>query len=147
MEAPKHRIKTMTKVSFESSESSASEDGDSVFNKYSCTPPSRQNMKGLHKRRELRKVNTGPKVNRNRTPEGKTGDRELRDINSPPHRWQQREISKQRECDRILKWVTSSNTGFQVQEPTDTQHASDSEANSASINSTNQGPKVRIAPS
>lgn len=111
MDIPKQRNKHVSKVCFESSESSCSEDGDSVFNKYSCTPPSRQNLKGMQKRRELRMMNS-PKSCRSRTPDlDKTEKEKNKDKSSPTHRWQQRETSKQRESERMMKWITSSNMG------------------------------------
>lgn len=103
----------MSKVSFECSESSASEDEDSVFNKYSCTPPSRQNIKGMQKKRELRLINSPKPPSRSRTPDAEKIVKEKNKEKPSPthHRWHQRETSKQRESERMLKWITSSNIG------------------------------------
>lgn len=112
MDIPKQRNRPLTKVSFECSESSASEDEDSVFSKYSCTPPSRQSIKGMQKKRELaRGLMNSPKPSRSRTPEVEKFEKEKSKEKTSPthHRWQQRETSKQRESERVLKWITSSN--------------------------------------
>lgn len=102
----KKRIKGVSNVTFDHSESSGSDDGDSVFNKYSCTPPSRHNIKGMQKRRETRTLNS-PKVHKC---DGIILPKNEKDKleKSPTHRWQQREISKLRDSERVMKWITSS---------------------------------------
>lgn len=146
MDVPKQKNKHMQKVSFESSESAGSEDEDSVFNKYSCTPPSRQNIKGMQKKRELRMLNS-PKICRSSTPEMEKLEKDKKE-RSPSHRWQQREISKQRESDRMMKWITSSSVGSSNstpgESPTLDGHISDDEATNSDVSTPNQAPGIKV---
>jgi hypothetical protein len=144
MDVPKQRNKIPIKVSFESSESfessPASDDElDSTFNKYSCTPPSRQNIKGMQKRRELRILNS-PKLSLEKS------DKDKREKSATTHKWQQRETSKQRGSERSMKWITSSNVGsLNTGEIISMDgYASEDEANSDVNIPSNQGIKVRI---
>ena len=147
MDIPK-KIKPTQKVCFESSDTSASEDGDSVFTKYSCTPPSRQNIKGMQKRRELRMLNS-PKSFRGHTPEVDKTEKEKKD-KSPIHRWQQRETSKQRESERMMKWITSSsavgslNTPSSGNSPILDGHLSDDEATNSDVSTPNQTQGIKV---
>lgn len=102
----KSKGKAVSTVNFESPESSASEDGDSMFNKYSCTPPSRQNIKGMQKKREIRALNSPKPAKGLGTAMQKKEKDKLE--KSPTHRWQQREISKQRDSERVMKWISSA---------------------------------------
>ena len=146
MDVPKQRNKVLTKVSFESSESfessSASDDElDSTFNKYSCTPPSRQNIKGMQKRRELRILNS------HKLSLEKTEKEKKEKSASTTHKWQQRETSKQRGSERRMKWITSSsNVGTSSTGETMAMidgYASEDEANSDVNTPSNQGIKVK----
>lgn len=144
MDVPKQRSKAATKVSFESSDSqessSASEDElDSPFNKYSCTPPSRQNIKGMQKRRELRILNS-PKLSLEKIEKDKKEK-----ATSTTHRWQQRETSKQRVSERRLKWITSSDNEGPMSMGESAfldGYASEDEGNSDINTPSNQGIKV-----
>ncbi len=147
MDVPKQRNKAVTKVSFESSESfdssSVSDDElDSTFNKYSCTPPSRQNIKGMQKRRELRILNS-PKLSLEKLENDQKGK-------TTTHKWQQRETSRQRGSERRMKWITSSSNGGTLNTGETMSidgYASEDEANSDVNAPSNQGIKVRLTKS
>jgi hypothetical protein len=147
MDVPKQRNKAVTKVCFESSESfdssSVSDDElDSTFNKYSCTPPSRQNIKGMQKRRELRILNS-PKLSLEKLENDKKDK-------TTTHKWQQRETSRQRGSERKMKWITTSSNGGTLNTGETMSvdgYASEDEANSDVNAPSNQGIKVRLTKS
>ena len=76
---------------------------DSVFNKYSCTPPSRQAVKLLRKRKDFR-VSRTVSYHRPATPDESPTDSD----NTTGPRWKkERDRNLQRESERAIKWVSS----------------------------------------
>ena len=122
MDVPKHWKTRMTSgVTFDMNSDSSSDEEDAadpMFNRYLFTPPSRQSAKGLiQKQRKLQRASTSTHKtsssrSRSTTPdesEQSAGKERLR-TPSGSKKWQQREISKQRESERTMKRVTSDIT-------------------------------------
>ena len=101
-------------VSFHpSSDSSENEDADPMFGKYASTPPSRNITKtGQRKRAEHRMLHSSrSRYSRSRTPEIELSDKESGKLRPTSLKWQQREVSKQRELERAMKQNSSEPSG------------------------------------
>lgn len=101
----------VTKVSFDTSESSSAEDGDNVFQKYSSTPPTRSFKMKRKEPRALNPVHSKTSTMYTLDLDNKPAkDGKLRA--SPSHKWQQKETSLQRSSDRRMKWDHSIDAGL-----------------------------------
>lgn len=118
MEIPKRRnSKLAAGVSFDlqSESSEDDEDVDPMFNRYLFTPPSRQIAKGLlQKQKKAQRASSlanksSSSRSRSTTPESEQQTADSSKM-KPASKWQQREISKQRDSDRTMKRVTSDVT-------------------------------------
>jgi len=112
MDAPSTKSKRRVAVSFDVDSDSSSEEGDipgdPIFNKYSSTPPSRQNIKGVLKKRTPPKIGVAGNSHSKSLIHGESKQYpDVMRIKSPSFKWHHREISKQRDSERAMKRVTS----------------------------------------
>lgn len=130
----------VTKGSFDSSDSSDSIQSDSIFQKYSTTPPTRAFKM---KRKEPRML----------TPvQAKAATSYSLDLDKPPkdarpkltssHKWQQKENSVQRSTERRIKMYNSLDTGMALQNGALSSDVSTSDDDSLNDKSPNQRIKV-----
>lgn len=149
MDVPKQQRRRVA-VSFDlQSDSSDQEEVDSIFNKYSSTPPSRQMIKGVQRRKVQRVASLAPRSpSRSITPEGETQP-EGRDgrLRSPSFKWQHRETSIQRDSDRVLKRVTSDaalNTSTGAPQSEESSSSSDNDSNSSSTTPAHRNQTMKV---
>ena len=109
------RTRTLPSSSFYSSDTSGDED-DSMFSKYACTPPSRHSVKALQRKRAEHRMlhSSRSRSSRSCTPDFESSDKETsktRPSSLKLFKVQQREVSKQRELERMLKQDSSEPVG------------------------------------
>ena len=84
-----------------------------MFSKYACTPPSRHNIKALQRKRAEHRMlhSSRSRSSRSHTPDVELSDKEVNKTRPSSLKLQQREVSKQRELERMLKQNSSEPAG------------------------------------